>query len=550
MTKPVDPQSEARRQDALDAYAVVGTAPEAAYDDLCELARELCQAPAATITLIDHERAWFKARRGVAAAEVRREDSFCAHALDQTDVLVIEDTRLDPRFAANPLVTGETNFRFYAGAPLIAPGGEVLGTLCVFDHRPRTLTPAQTKSLLTLARNVVAQFELRKHLGRAVEGERRVTHALTQNVLAEAEGAEIFTRMCHELRTPVVGILGMLRALLDPSLTDLQREQIAMARQAGDGLLSLVNNVLDLAALKNRRMTAQSVNLELLDLVRTTLNPLTVLAREKNLALDLTSDSATEMWVSSDPVRLSQILNNLVGNAIKFTTQGAINVHLTVEGSRLRLVVRDTGPGVPADAIESIFVPYTQGDASIQARYGGTGLGLPITREIATLLGGTVTCVPNLVDGSAFEVLLPMTLGFKPSSSPVHGLRVLVVDDVTINQKVFRAILKPFGAEVHLASDGARALELFNEHRYDLVLMDRYMPGLDGLETTREMRRIELARGGDYTPIFGASAAFEAADRQAFIASGADDTVAKPLRTEEFWSKINRIRAIQAKRAA
>lgn len=237
------PPDELARIEALQAYAILDTPREQAYDDIVALASAICRTPIALVSLVDRDRQWFKAQVGVEAAQTPREHALCAHALLRPDeVMVVNDARADPRFRDNPLVTGQPHIRFYAGAPLITPAGHALGTICVIDRAPRELTAPMVQALRALSRQVVAQLELRRALF-AAESAGRAKSAFLQNI-------------GHEVRTPLNGVMGMLELLQATPLDAEQAEYVAIARGAAQTLLQTVQGVLDYSRLEAEKPAA------------------------------------------------------------------------------------------------------------------------------------------------------------------------------------------------------------------------------------------------------------------------------------------------------
>ena len=243
------PPNEKERLRALQSYEILDTEPEAAFDDLTELASQLCGAPVALVSLLDAHRQWFKSHHGLDASETPRDLAFCAHAILKPGPLVVPDALADERFRDNPLVTGEPRVRAYAGVPLVDPDGHALGTLCVIDHAPRTFTPEALEVLQRLGRQVVAQLQLRRALRHARES------AETQS--------RFLANMSHEIRTPLNGVIGLTGLLLDTHLATQQRELVATVRDCGEHLLALVDDILDYSKLEAGKLVLESTAFDL-----------------------------------------------------------------------------------------------------------------------------------------------------------------------------------------------------------------------------------------------------------------------------------------------
>ena len=539
MRAPDKPANEVQRCAALRSYAVLDTPPESAFDDLVELACAMCNVPIAVISLVDGRRQWFKAKRGLRMNETPRDISLSSDAILQNELFIVPDTHADPRFADNPLVIGYPKIRFYAAAPLATETGEVIGTLCVIDTEPRTITEAQQNNLRRLARQVMANFELRRNV-HDVETARRHAERL-------AEGRrELLATVSHEIRNPLNGILGLAEQLEHLELPYRIQEKVKTIHACGSSLLDILNDVLDLAKLEAERLELDVAPFDLSDLIAQTHALFSAVAEKKRLRFIANIELGVPRFLIGDAARIRQILANLVGNALKFTSRGTIEVRIRphdVQG--LWLEVMDTGPGIPRSAMGRLFERYRQASASTATAYGGTGLGLSICKQLVDLMGGTIECESQLGEGTTFRVHLPLVASSteQPSvravgvESRLQGIRVLVVDDNPVNRRVARGMLERLGCHVVLAEHGQAALERLEAQDVDLLLLDCQMPVLDGFETARRVRN--QARTCAMPIIALTGNAFEA-DRHRCIAAGMDDLVAKPLVSDVLQRSIER----------
>ncbi len=362
--------------------------------------------------------------------------------------------------------------------------------------------------------------------------------------------------MSHEIRTPMNGILGMARFLAESPLGEEQAEWVRIVQQSAEGLLKIMNDILDITQVEARRLVLESVELDVRDIVDRAVGLMSAQAAGKGLVVEASVDPAVPRRLVGDPGRIGQILLNLLGNAVKFTERGAVRVEVAVERESedqvmLRVAVTDSGPGVPEDARLNIFDAFAQADVSLSRRYGGVGLGLTIARQLVHMMQGQIFLADSSPRGATFcfTVVLGRGAGAGPGpgraklpSSPsphpaaVAGVqadrepvRLLLVEDNKVNQLVARKMLEKLGYSVTVAVDGVDALTALSRSRYDLVLMDLQMPRMSGLEATRVIR----SGGGEVldpgVPIVAMTASAMKGDREQCIAAGMDDHVAKPV---------------------
>jgi len=392
---------EPERQRALNAYQILDSGPEPAYDDLTLLASNICQTPIALVSLVDSDRQWFKSKVGLDAPETPRRLAFCAHAIHTPDeTFLVPDATVDERFSDNPLVTGAPNVRFYAGAPLVNPEGRALGTLCVIDHEPRELDEAQLSALNALARQVVAQLELRLALrdrDKVIQGLKELDQA-RESFLATAS---------HELRTPLTSIYGALRLIEGgvAHVLDTDGKQLLDIATANTSrLVDLVNDLLDLSKVN---ATASVLELQLApvsEILETVSEDLRPLGIERGVSVRVLK---SEHSVRCDRAKLSRAIKNLVANALRFAPKGSeVEVGSERRGEALRIFVKDSGPGIEEADLERIFLPFSQ-SGERQGQTGTTGLGLSITKAIAEGHGGSIGVESDLGKGACFWLDLP-----------------------------------------------------------------------------------------------------------------------------------------------
>ena len=571
MSNPVPPvpvpANETARLAALRAYHVLDTSAEEEFDDLTQLASRLCCAPIALVSLIDQDRQWFKSRVGLDVTETPRDLAFCAHAIMGDETLVIPDATKDERFANNPLVTSDPNIRFYAGMPLMTPSGHAVGTLCVIDRVPRTLTEDQMDTLKVLGRQVVTQLELRlscrtlaialaeqEEAGRRLrESKQALTAALAVAQAATNAKSNFLAAMSHEIRTPMNGIMGIAELLLDMGLTEEQRDFVETLHHSADLLLTILNDILDFSKIEAGHLDVESVPFDLRRTIHETHDLLATKAAAKGLMLSHQYPDDRPDWFRGDPTRIRQVVMNLIGNAVKFTTTGSVTVVTRIEPCpegrwHLRLAVTDTGIGIPASAHPTLFRRFTQVDSSTTRKFGGTGLGLAISKQLVELMGGTMGLDSTEGMGSTFWFELPLAINEvlpAPTTPPpaattvpaagFGGTRVLLVDDNPVNLKVAGRMLENLDCAVVTALNGIQAIDRIGQERFDVVFMDCQMPEMDGYEATTRLRQT-----GVRTPIVAMTANALVGDRIVCLAAGMDDYVAKPIKVSALREMLSR----------
>ncbi|BDT67751.1 sensor histidine kinase RcsC [Comamonadaceae bacterium OS-1] len=421
------------------------------------------------------------------------------------------------------------------------------------------LTLAQLIVLLIASASLVVRH--RKQEQQRLEWQQLNANLLAANLQAENANrgkSQFLANMSHELRTPFNGMLGMLGLLEGTALNAEQADYVNTVRGSASHLLALLNDILDVSALDVGKMAVNPIPVQLSDLLRDVDALMQPLAKEKNLGFSLVLHTALPLWVEADGTRIKQILLNLVSNAIKFSAQGAIVLDvecdfapeaLATDTVVLRLRVSDQGIGMDAATIACLFQRFSQGDASISRRFGGTGLGLEISRNLARLMGGDITvqsqpgqgsqfslqlplaCVPAPATGSPPEVELVAPVHRNLNGEPVQGLDILVAEDHPVNRKYMQALLSRLGHSIRFVEDGAQAVAEVRRAVPDLVFMDVHMPVMDGLQATQALRS-----GGDQAAqvyIVALTADAFAESRERALAAGMDAFLSKPVRIDQ-----------------
>lgn len=394
--------------------------------------------------------------------------------------------------------------------------------------------------VVTHVMNFVSIVAAAMALMQAVANEReRSLEALRE---AERAKSAFFANVGHEIRTPLNGVLGMADALLTHPLGADEREMVNIIRTSGTVLHALIDDVLDLSRIEARQLELHPTAVSTQGLTDELRGLWTPMAQRKGLSLEVHADEGLPAAVRVDGLRLRQVLNNLLNNAMKFTERGSVALRVSQAEGRLRFVVTDTGIGITAEQQQRLFQRFAQADDSRARSRQGTGLGLALSKQLVELMGGTLTLESTVGQGSVFTCLLPLQATTLPVptqptvSASIGRLRVLVVDDNAVNRLVAQRLLDKTGCEVTVAADGPSALAAVAAQSFDIVLMDVHMPEMDGLEVTRRIR----ASSHESTRIIGLSASADREDVEACRSAGMNDFLAKPLTQERLVAALGR----------
>ena len=568
-------EDDAERINRLKKYQVFNTNQESSFARLTELAKLFFNVPMVAITFIDEETQYLKS--GIGLDEVcttTRNVAICNYTILSDSIFVVADLANDERFNTNPFVAQWPNLRFYAGAPIIMheDGKQYrFGSLCLMDIEPHHDFSDEKADVLSQFATMAAD---------ALQLQEQQRNAKYANEMKSA----FLANMSHEIRTPMNGIIGMVEMLSDTILSVEQREYIENIKVSNEHLLAIINGILDLSKVEAGKMTIDSIPMNLSSLCNEVVSLFAIKARQRGLVLDYHYTESLSPYVKGDPVRLKQVMVNLVNNAIKFTREGGrvtIDVkHMQdnpcldnkdcdqTKGSNdsrldfaiddknsttihqemtLCIEVTDTGVGIKSESLEAIFDAYDQANKYTHRLYGGTGLGLSVCKSLVELMGGYIEVDSVVGIGTTFRVLLPLpciaTEDYEiwqadndftitlPSDELVG--HILLVEDDSVNAMIAKKALNNGGHTVTHVNDGQQAIEIFALYpeRYDVILMDHHMPIMDGVQATIKLH--ELYAPQDLPPIIALTANAMDGERKKYLDVGMQDYCTKPFKQEQ-----------------
>ncbi|HEY3800614.1 MAG TPA: ATP-binding protein [Caulobacteraceae bacterium] len=452
--------------------------------------------------------------------------------------------RIDPR--DKPIVKAAWRKHLKEGAPYRpvyriarADGREVWvegSSTYVVDERGRP------KRLVNAIRDITARKR----------DERALVVAKESAEAASLAKSTFLATMSHEIRTPLNGVLGMAQAMAADELTETQRERLGVVQQSGQALLAILSDLLDLSKIEAGKLELEQRRFDVAELAGGAHAAFDAIARDKELSFVLEVDPKAAGVYLGDPTRVRQVLHNLISNALKFTEHGEVRVSVIGGHKNLALRVGDTGIGIPAGRLASLFQRFEQVDASTTRRFGGSGLGLAICSELAQLMGGEASAESVEGQGSVFTVRLPLPRVGRRMAAPApkktrlpralrprpRAPRVLAAEDNAMNQQVLRILLQQAGLDPVIVGDGRAALDAWRSDAWDLILMDVQMPVMDGPSATREIRAAEAATGRQHTQIVALTANAMSHQVGDYLAAGMDDCVAKPIEVGALYAAV------------
>ena len=351
--------------------------------------------------------------------------------------------------------------------------------------------------------------------------------------------------MSHEIRTPLNGVLGMVHVLLKDAPTEQQRSRLEIVRESGDALLAILNDLLDISRIEAGKMSLESIEFDIREVLSGAYAAFTAIANKSGLSFILDIEPAAGIYLG-DPTRVRQVAYNFLSNALKFTQEGRVILSARLVDGGLEISVLDTGIGIASDRLDGVFDPFVQADASVNRNFGGTGLGLGISRDLAKLMGGSIRVESELGKGSTFTARLQIprlrdaaeTLRIVndeevvASQEIVQSLRVLAAEDNLVNQLVLRPLMEQFGITLTVVENGKLAVEAWKSQTWDIILMDMQMPVMGGVEASRLIREQERATGRTKTPIIAVTANAMTHHMSEYERAGINGIVSKPIKAD------------------
>jgi len=585
-------------QRVIDAksYGILDTPKDENFDILTKICSILFGVPVSTISFIDSKRFFIKSHFGLKkdSQSVDRDSAICEHTLNQNNILVVNDTLKDDRFKNHPFVVNAPFIRFYAGVPLKSKNNNNIGVLCLKDFCPREIGEKELKILSTISEKVIMELEnFKKKI--QLKNDQEESEKLSK------VKDEFLINMSHEIRTPLNSIYGFTELLLGTELNKKQKEYLSIIKCSVENLIVIINDMLDFSKIESGKISIENTDFDLYNTLKDIQNIFTIKAKEKQLNLTFNIDQKIPKIIKGDKIRLNQILINLIGNAIKFTEKGQIDVIVKIENldiknktANIKFSVKDSGIGIEKSNFEKIFMRFEQANNSISRKYGGTGLGLSISKKLVELLGGTLNLDSQLGIGSEFSFSIKFDITSLKISNNIFvnkffgkniiknkltidennekdnkidkriidsnikikaafqinneyydsdkiknnkNLKVLLCEDTSFNIKLMQSLLEKFPVELDIAENGKLGVRKLVETRYDLILMDLQMPEMDGFQTSNYIRQTL----GLKTPIFAMTANNSEFEKSKCLTEyRMNEYISKPFKPEKFFEMLNK----------
>lgn len=557
-------ENEEKRLKALYEYKLDEINLDGQLDLITRLLAIICNTPISVVSIVDKTKVFIKSAIGMEKIIIERDITYCDHVVAQDDLFEVCDAFFDDRFKNNPFTFANPPVIFYAGMPLKTPSGANIGVLCVVDHIPRKLNSDQRQALVTLAHQVVLHLELQKYNHELILANKKTIE------LGRAK-EEFLSNVSHEIRTPLNAIYGFTELLNQTAINKEQQEMLNIIRSSVDILMMIINDILDLSKIESGKLTIEKHPYNLSQEFKSLQEIFSQKAKEKHLSLNFKFDKKIPKIINGDKTRINQILINLIGNALKFTNKGSIEVSINlVEDNEnqvgLNFCVKDSGIGIPEDKINLIFDRFEQASSDTTRKYGGTGLGLSICKSLVELQGGQLILDSKFGLGSSFSFTLffdrlkdeeiakileedkknkklkklencnekeQFNQSLKKLSKK-DKLNFLVCEDTLFNYKLIEKILEDTVVNIDLAENGKEGIDKFKKKQYDLVLLDLQMPIMNGFDFANILRN----HMNSDALIIAMTASNSQLEKEQCYKLGINNYLSKPFRQNKFLNKI------------